>query len=122
GCGGTSGAPASPPPTNPTPSTTTLNAESANNTSAADSFTRQTNGNAGAGNVSKLPLRSLLYSGSSTKLYVTWLGWFGRADHMQVGYNSGDPAQVHRQVEDMLSRGIQGAIAAWYGAANTSID
>ena len=122
GCGGTSEAPAGPPPTNPTPSTTTLDAESANNTSAADSFIRQTNGNAGAGNVSKLPLRSLLYSGSSTKLYVTWLGWFGRADHMQVGYNSGDPAQVHRQVEDMLSRGIQGAIAAWYGAANTSID
>jgi hypothetical protein len=104
------------------PTTTTLQAETGNNTSAADSFLRQTNGNAGAGNVSKLPLRSLLYSGSNTKMYVTWLGWFGRQDHASVGYNSDDAGQVHRQVEDMISRGVDGAIAAWYGAANTSID
>ena len=104
------------------PATTTLQAETGNNTSAANSFTRQTNGNEGASNVSKLPLRSLLYGGSNTKMYVTWLGWFGRQDHMEVGYNSDDPAQVHRQVEDMISRGVDGAISAWYGAANTSID
>ena len=110
-------------PTNPVPgATTTLQAETANNTSAADSFAPQTNGNIGAGNVSKLPLRSLLPGGSNTKMYVTWLGWFGRPDHMSVGYNSGDSGQIHRQVEDMISRGLQGAIAAWYGAANTSID
>ncbi len=41
---------------------------------------------------------------------------------MSIGYNSNDPAQVHRQVEDMISRGIQGAIAAWYGAGSTLID
>ncbi len=70
--------------------TTTLQAETGNNTSAADSFVRQTNGNVGAGNVSKLPLKSLLPSGSTTKMYVTWLGWFGRQDHISVGYNSGD--------------------------------
>ena len=112
-----------PPPTPPvlTP-TTTLQAETSNNTSAADSFTRQTNGNVGASNVSKGSLQSLLYSGSNTKMYVTWLGWFGRSDHMSVGYNSGDSAQVHRQVQDMISRGIQGAIAAWYGASTTSIE
>jgi PKD domain-containing protein len=104
------------------PATTTLQAETGNNTSAADSFVRQTNGNAGNGNVSKLPLRSLLYSGSNTKLYVAWMGWFGRQDHMNVGYNSGDPGEVHRQVMDMMGRGVDGAIAAWYGAGTTSID
>lgn len=104
------------------PVTTTLQAETGNNTSAADSFVRQTNGNANSGNVSKLPLRSLLYNGANTKMYVTWLGWFGRQDHMSVGYNSDDPAQVHKQVADMMSRGIDGAISAWYGASNTSID
>lgn len=110
-------------PTNPVPApTTTLQAETNNNTSAADSFTRQTNGNLGAGNVSKLPLRSLLPGGSNTKMYVTWMGWFGRQDHMDVGYNSGDSGQIHRQVEDMIGRGVDGVIAAWYGAANTSID
>jgi hypothetical protein len=102
--------------------TTMLQAETGNNTSAADSFVRQTNGNVGASNVSKGPLQSLLYSGSNTKMYVTWVGWFGRSDHMNVGYNSDDSAQVHRQVQDMISRSVQGAIAAWYGSSNTSID
>ncbi len=123
GCGSSSTPVVSPAPTPPvlTP-TTTLQAETSNNTSAADSFTRQTNGNLGASNVSKGSLQSLLYSGSNTKMYVTWMGWFGRSDHMNVGYNSGDPAQVHRQVQDMISRGVQGAIAAWYGASTTSIE
>jgi hypothetical protein len=110
-------------PTGPIPTaSTTLQAEIANNTSAADSFAWQTNGNAGAGNVSKVATRSLLYSGSNSKIYATWLGWFGRSDHMDVGYNSGNAAQVHAQVVDMMSRGLQGAIAAWYGPGTTSID
>jgi hypothetical protein len=102
--------------------TTTLQAETGNNTSTADSFVSQTSGNVSAGNVSKMPLRSLLYSGSNTRIYTTWLGWFGKKDHMNVGYNSADAGQVHRQVEDMMSRGIQGAIAAWYGPTSTVID
>jgi len=36
---------------------------------------------------------------------------------MSVGYASNDPAQVKRQVDDMLSRGIQGVIIDWYGAS-----
>jgi len=123
GGGGAKSAPTPSGPTSPVPeATTTLQAETSNNTSTADSFTRQTDGNTGAGNVSKLPLRSLLPGGSNTKMYVTWLGWFGRSDHMGVGYRSDDSGQIHRQVEDMISRGVDGAIAAWYGAANTSID
>ena len=122
--GGTKSTPSAPSaPTSPVPApSTTLQAETGNNTSAANSFTRQTNGNLGAGNVSKLALKSLLPGGSNTKMYVTWLGWFGRQDHMSVGYNSDDSAQIHSQVEDMISRGVDGAIAAWYGASNTSID
>src|SRR5579863_10154087 len=122
--GGTKSTPSAPSaPTSPVPApSTTLQAETGNNTSAANSFTRQTNGNLGAGNVSKLALKSLLPGGSNTKMYVTWLGWFGRQDHMSVGYSSDDSAQIHSQVEDMISRGVDGAIAAWYGASNTSID
>jgi PKD domain len=122
GCGSSSKSTTSGPTSPVTGATTTLQAETSNNTAAADSFVRQTNGNVGASNVSKGPLQSLLYSGSNTKMYVTWVGWFGRSDHINVGYNSGDAAQVHRQVQDMMSRGIQGAIAAWYGSSNTSID
>lgn len=95
--------------------TTTLATETGNNTSAADTFTTQNNGNAGAANVSKVSLRTLLYPGSTTKIYAHLLPWFGQPKHMQVGYNSDDPAQMTRQVTDMISRGVQGAIIDWYG-------
>src|ERR1700757_1154661 len=101
--------------------TTTLAAQTANNTSAANSFTRQTNGNSAAGNVSKVDVHSLLYSGADTKVYAHLLLWFGGSNHMNVGYSSNDAAQVHRQITDMVSRGIQGVIIDWYGP-NNSID
>ena len=104
------------------PSSTTLQAEIGNNTSTADSFTGTTNGNGHPGNVSKVPISSLLYSGANTKIYAHYMAWFGNSGHMNVGYRSDDPAQVHKQVEDMISRGIQGAIVDWYGAAATLED
>ena len=99
------------------PSSTTLQAETGNNTSTADSFTGTTNGNGRPANVSKVPISSLLYSGANTKVYAHYMAWFGNSGHMNVGYRSDDPVQVHKQVEDMISRGIQGAIVDWYGAA-----
>ncbi len=99
--------------------TTTLASETGNNSSAANSFTAQNDGNAAAGNVSKVSLRTLLYPGSNTKIYAHLLPWFGQPKHMSVGYNSDDPAQVNRQVSDMLSRGVQGAILDWYGPSST---
>ena len=113
-CGSVS---AATPPSSPgslTP-TTTLAAETANNTSAANSFAAPGNGNAAAGNVSKMPVQQLLYSGSTTKVFAAWQPWFGSPSHINVGYRSDDPAQVHRQVEDMISRGISGAIIDWFG-------
>lgn len=95
--------------------TTTLAAETANNTSAADSFATQTNGNLGATNISKAPTRSLLYPGSIAKIYAHLVPWFGFGDHMNVGYVSSDTLQVQKQVNDMLSRGLDGAIIDWYG-------
>jgi hypothetical protein len=50
--------------------TTTLAAETSNNTSTADSFAAQTDGNLGATNISKAPIRSLLYPGSTAKIYA----------------------------------------------------
>jgi hypothetical protein len=95
--------------------TTTLKAQTANNTSAADSFLTQTNGNLGAANVSKADVHTLLYSGSTTKVYAHLMAWFGKSNHMNVGYSSTDPAQVTRQINDMISRGIDGVIVDWYG-------
>ncbi|HLJ28511.1 MAG TPA: PKD domain-containing protein [Candidatus Angelobacter sp.] len=95
--------------------TTTLTAETANNTSAANSFLSQSNGNLGAANISKMPIRNLLFPGSTAKIYVHLMPWFGFGDHMNVGYSSDDPVQVQRQVNDMVSRGLDGAIIDWFG-------
>ena len=101
--------------------TTTLAAQTANNTSAANGFTLQTNGNRGAGNVSKMDVHSLLYTGATTKVYAALMMWWGQSSHINIGYSSTDPAQIKSQVEDMISRGINGVIIAWYGP-NNSID
>ena len=100
--------------------TTTLAAETSNNTSAANSFATQTNNNLGATNISKAPIRSLLYPGSTAKIYAHLVPWFGFGDHMNVGYVSSDVLQVQKQVNDMLSRGIDGAIIDWYGRGESS--
>src|SRR6266480_1638703 len=99
--------------------TTTLQAETSNNTSAANTFQSQSNGNMGAGNASKLDVHTLLYPGTSTKIYAHLMPWFGDPRHMSVGYSSQDPAQIHRQITDMISRGIDGVIIDWYGSRDT---
>jgi hypothetical protein len=86
-----------------------------NNTSAADSFVSQQNGNTGAGNVSKVSIRSALNIPSNAPIWAHLMVWFGQSSHMNVGYDSADPKQVHKQLDDMQSRGIQGAIIDWYG-------
>src|ERR1700733_3840254 len=101
--------------------TTTLSAQTSNNTSAANSFTSQSNGDRGAGNISKVDVHSLLYSGATTKVYAHLLLWFGGSKHMNIGYSSTDPNQVKSQVADMVSRGIDGVVIDWYGP-NNSID
>jgi hypothetical protein len=95
--------------------TTTLAAETGNNTSAAVGFTGQPNGNIAGANISKVPMRSLLYPGSTAKIYAHFVPWFGFGDHVNVGYTSNDVAQVQAQVVDMTSRGFDGVVIDWYG-------
>jgi len=99
--------------------TTTRTAQTSNNTSTSNSFTGTSNGNIAPTNISKLPIRSLLYPGATTKIYVHVQPWWGKTSHINVGYNSTDPAQAMRQVKDMISRGINGVIMDWYGATST---
>jgi PKD repeat protein len=98
--------------------TTTYEVETGNNTSAPSTFTTQTDGNIGAGNVSKLDTHTLLYPGFNGKIYAHVVGWFGGSNHENIGYNSSDPAVVKAQITDMASRGIDGIIHVWYGAVN----
>jgi hypothetical protein len=95
--------------------TTTLAIQTGNNTSAANNFSTQSDGNLGAGNISKVNIHSLLYPGAGTRVYAHLVPWFGGSNHINVGYSSTDPTQVRRQIEDMISRGIDGVIVDWYG-------
>jgi len=98
------------------PQSTTLDIETRNNTSASRKFRGMENGNPAPLHVSKLSLRSMLYSGANTKILARVVPFFLPSQkHLDVGYDSGDERQAARQVEDMVSRGIDGAIVDWYG-------
>lgn len=88
--------------------------EASNNTSASVRY-RGAKANAAPSNVSKVPIRSLLYEGSTTRIFTRYMPWFGDPKHRDVGYRSDDREQISRQIADMISRGIQGAIVDWYG-------
>jgi hypothetical protein len=70
-------------------------------------------------NVSKVPIRSLLYEANQTKIFVHFMGWFGQANHIDVGYSSQDLVQIRRQIADIKSRGFDGIIFLWPGPKNT---
>ena len=136
------------------PFTTTRAALLANNTAASVAFTDQytpaprfngsnapvSNGDAPPGSpastvlsvgaVSKLPIRSLLYPGATTQVFVETQGWFctnGAAQlpseagvdqcgsHIDIGYDDNFTVHARLQVADMMSRGIDGAIMDWSG-------
>src|ERR1051326_2494330 len=93
-----------------------LRAKTSNNTSASASFRGMYNGNAQLGQVSKLPIRSLLYPGATTKILVRVVSFFDQnKKHIDVGYLSDNREQASRQIEGMISRGIDGAVVDWYG-------
>ena len=95
--------------------TTTYAAETGVNTSEPATFASQTDGNLGGANVSKVDTHSLLYPGFNGKIYAHVVGWFGGSNHENIGYNSSDPAVVKAQINDMVSRGIDGIVHVWYG-------
>jgi protein involved in sex pheromone biosynthesis len=57
--------------------TITKASQTANNTSSASSFQSQRNGNLGANNVSKVDVHSLLYPGTTTKVFAQLLFGLG---------------------------------------------
>ena len=122
------------------PATTTLVELTAANTSASPLFVddyRNYNTTAQTGNsngdlvpraISKVSLSTLV---TSSQLFVETQTWFCHlaaneagsrlvanarcGSHIDVGYNSDDPAQVARTVADIQSRGLTGAIMDWSG-------
>ncbi len=113
--------------------TTTLSAETGNNTSTSNLWVTSSNSDLGATNISKVDTHTLMYPGYTGKIFAHLMGWFCMnsgstavgagtqcGSHIQVGYNSSDPAEVHAQVQDMMSRGFDGVIHDWYGPGSSS--
>lgn len=82
------------------------------------------------GSVSKRPVRELLYPGATTKIFVETQTWFcsygvdpiangpekGQCgSHIDIGYSSNFTDHVRDQIDDMMSRGIDGALMNWTG-------
>ncbi len=105
-----------------TPTSTTLAAETSNNTSASSSFPGWTDGNIAPTNVSKVDVHNLLYSGTNSKVYAHLMPWFGDSSHKDIGYTSWSASQVALQVNDMISRGINGMVIDWYGPNNVNLN
>jgi hypothetical protein len=95
--------------------TTTVTLETQNNTSASGKYSNPSVGTT-IGNVSKLPMSQLL-PGFHGKIYASVVLFWGSGSgkHINVGYNAADAAQVDRQINDIISRGMSGAILDWYG-------
>jgi hypothetical protein len=71
------------------------------------------------GNVSKINIKTLLYSGATTRVGFHFMPWFKNplsgSGHINVGYNSNDQTQVDAQIADMKSRGGDWCVIDWYG-------
>jgi PKD repeat protein len=94
--------------------TTTISIQTSNNTAAALPAT-QSNGNVGVTNISKQKLQTLLSTGSTTRVIAVYQPWFRLPYHMEIGYDEHTSAQVQKQVEDAMSRGVTGFAVNWYG-------
>lgn len=107
--------------------TTTLAEQTANNGSGYDGFPSWSDGNAAPTRISTVDIHRLLYPGATTKIYVDYQPWFctnaaGEVSatdvcngHVQIGLDENDAAVIHRQMNDMIARHIDGVAPDWYG-------
>ena len=100
--------------------TTTLAQETGNNTNLTSSFVGTTNGDVKPGNISKVDIHTLLYTGTTTKVFAHYMPWWNSSGHVSIGLgDEANPAVVNAQVADAISRGMDGFIVDWYGPQNT---
>jgi len=113
------------------PITTTLHALTSNNTSASDTFPGTFNGNAVPGNISPLPITTLLPTGDKTRYISHLVPFFSLGcgagakmckGHFIVGYEQDDAAQINKQLADMRRRGFSVILQDWYGPDNKHND
>jgi glycosyl hydrolase family 71 len=51
----------------------------------------------------------------SPKILADYQPWFGDPDHINVGYSTQDPGELHKQIQKAKAMGIYGFAVDWYG-------
>jgi len=103
-------------------------------TSTHDTGTIMNNGALVGANISKVNIHSM-YPSPTTLFWTTSQSWFttdpanlvaGKlkddaqsGNHLDIGYNNADLAQGQKQIDDMISRGLDGLIVNWQSSAET---
>jgi len=59
---------------------------------------------------------------SSPKLLAVYMPWFGNHVHMDVGYDSYDPAVLKKQIQQARHMGISAFVVDWYGESQLFSD
>ena len=70
----------------------------------------------------ELTFRDLSRGDQKPKVIAAFQPWFGDADHIQVGYNSNDPAVIHKQIDDAKKLGVYAFAVDWYGERHPFLD
>ena len=60
-----------------------------------------------------LTFRDLSHGDQKPKVIAAFQPWFGDADHIQVGYNSNDPAVIRKQIQEAKGLGIYAFAVDW---------
>jgi hypothetical protein len=58
----------------------------------------------------------------SPKIIADYQPWFGDPAHIQIGYNSQDPAVIRKQIEQAKNMGIHAFVVDWYGDRHPFLD
>ena len=79
-------------------------------------------GGCNRGSVRQAINQRLPESAGGPKLVADYQPWFGDPDHINVGYNSQDPAVIRRQVEQAKNMGIYAFAVDWYADRKLFLD
>src|SRR5690349_2768424 len=55
-------------------------------------------------------------------MLAVYEAWFGKSDHINVGYSSHDVKVLNRQVDQAKEMGLYGFVVDWYGNKQPYID
>jgi hypothetical protein len=61
-------------------------------------------------------------SSNGPVMLAVYEAWFGKGDHIDVGYSSHDPQILNKQIDQAKSMGLYGFVVDWYGTKQPFID